>query len=265
MGTAENATEDALLKSQRHQRILEMLRVSGQVHAAALGEAFGVSNYTIRRDLDELSEAGLLKRVHGGAVLASHVPRTYDERKQSAVREKKLSAGAAASLLKPDDVAIIDGGSTAAALIQVIPQGFPATFITHSPQAATDLLARSVREVVLLGGRMDSNSRVCVGAATVAAYSEISADICYLGLWGLTINGGVTSPFYDEALVRTAMVQAAHNVVGLAVAAKLGTGGAFTVAPASALTHLSLEPGVPDDVVRPFREVGVKIVSERPD
>src|SRR5262245_23297707 len=131
MAAEENATEDALLKSQRHLRILELLRVSGQVHATALGEAFGVSNYTVRRDLDELSEAGLLKRVHGGAVLASHVPRTYDERKESAVREKKLSARAAASLLKADDVAIIDGGSTAATLIEALPQGFPATFITH--------------------------------------------------------------------------------------------------------------------------------------
>ncbi|MEV6123146.1 DeoR/GlpR family DNA-binding transcription regulator [Streptomyces sp. SID8352] len=265
METQGNATDETLLKSQRHERILAMLKRSGQVHAGALGELFKVSAYTIRRDLDELADAGALQRVHGGAVLASHVPKSYEEREGSGIGEKKQSALAALALVAEDDVVIIDGGSTTAALVRALPAGYPATFITHSPAIADELLHRSVRETILIGGRLDPHSRVAVGALPVETYGRISADICFLGIWGLNITQGVTSPYYDEAQVRAAMVGAANRVVGLAVANKLGTGGPFTVAPASALTHLSVEGGVPEEVTRPFEEIGIRILSPGPE
>ncbi|MFF9352343.1 DeoR/GlpR family DNA-binding transcription regulator [Streptomyces sp. NPDC014734] len=264
MTTQGNATDETLLKSQRHERILAMLKRSGQVHAGALGELFKVSAYTIRRDLDELADAGALQRVHGGAVLASHVPKSYEERKGSGIGEKTQSARAALALIAEDDVVIIDGGSTTAALVQALPTGYPATFITHSPAIANELLRRSVQETILIGGRLDPHSRVAVGALPVEAYAKISADICFLGIWGLNISQGVTSPYYDEAQVRSAMVGAANKVVGLAVADKLGTGGPFTVAPASALTHLSVEEGVPGELTRPFEEIGIRILRPGP-
>jgi DeoR/GlpR family transcriptional regulator of sugar metabolism len=261
MRQRENATEDTLLKSQRHERILSELRNSGQVHATALSATFGVSNYTIRRDLDELSQAGLLRRVHGGAVLVSPVPRTFEGRQDDALAEKALSAEAAVTMLHPDDIVIIDGGRTAQALVETIPKAYPATFITHCPETADGLADRDAREIVLIGGRLDPHSRVAVGSTTVEAYSRLSADVCFLGFWGINAVQGITSPYYEESLVRVAMVDAANTVVGLGVSAKLGTSGPFHVAPASALTYLALEPGTSAELTRPFEEAGVSILT----
>lgn len=255
-----NATEDNLLRAQRHERILGLLKASGQVHAGGLGETFGVSAYTIRRDLDELAETGLLKRVHGGAVLESSVPKTFDGRSGQGLAEKAQSAAAALAVLEPDQVVIVDGGSTGALLVDALPVGFPATFITHSPAIAAALITRAPAEVILIGGRVDPSSRAAVGATTVEAYGRLSADVCLLGTWGVNLTQGVVAPYYEEALVRAAMVDAANTVVALAVADKLGTGGPYTVAPVSALTHLSVETGVAAELTRPFEDAGVRIL-----
>jgi DeoR/GlpR family transcriptional regulator of sugar metabolism len=260
MTSEANATEDNLLRAQRHQRILGLLKASGQVHAAVLGGLFGVSAYTIRRDLDELADSGWLKRVHGGAVLASSVPRTFDGRSGQGLAEKAQSAAAALTLLEPDQVVIVDGGSTGALLVDALPPNYPATFVTHSPAIASALIARTPGEVVLLGGRVDPSSRAAVGGTTVEAYGRLSADLCLLGTWGVNLTQGVVSPYYEEALVRSAMVGAANLVVGLAVSEKLGTGGPYTVAPISALTHLSVEADVAHEITWPFEDAGVKIL-----
>jgi DeoR/GlpR family transcriptional regulator of sugar metabolism len=257
-------SQDNLLRSQRHEHILELLRERGQVHATALAQAFGVSAYTIRRDLDELAESHQLERVHGGAVLASPSHRTFAERQEQFVSEKSLSAQAALTLLEEDQIVIVDGGSTATALADLVPMGFPATFVTHVPSISTALLAREPREVIVLGGRLDTESRACVGAETVGAYGRITADLCFLGVWALNVRDGICAPHYEESLVRRAMTDSADKVCGLAVGEKLGTGGGYSVAPASELTHLSVEPGVADQLLNPFRRLGTHILQNPP-
>jgi DeoR/GlpR family transcriptional regulator of sugar metabolism len=262
MAMEASPIEDNLLKAQRHERILALLKESGQVHAAALGEAFSVSGYTIRRDLDELAEAGLLKRVHGGAVLASPVAKTYDERQRQDLAEKKQSATAALSRLRENQLVLVDGGSTAALFAEAVPSNYPATFVTHSPTVAGILIARAPAEVVVIGGRLDPFSRVAVGAATVQAYARLSADLCVLGLGGINAGQGIFTPYYEESLVRAAMIDAANEVVALAIADKLGTGGAFQVAPSNALTHLAVEDDTPVALTRPFEELGLKVLRQ---
>lgn len=251
---------DNLLKSQRQEQILDLLRTSGQVHAASLRERFEVSMYTVRRDLDELADAGLLERVHGGAVSISPVPRTFDGRQTHALGEKRESALAALRLLSPDQVVIVDNGSTAELLVQNLPHGYPATFVTHSYATAAALMERAPTEVVLLGGRVDPQSHACVGASTVRAYEQITADLCFLGVWAINLGTGVRAPYYDEAVVRAAMVGSSKAVVALASSEKLGTGGGFAVAPVQALTYMSVDAATPDSLTAPFEEIGVRIL-----
>jgi DeoR/GlpR family transcriptional regulator of sugar metabolism len=225
-----------------------------------LADTFSVSSYTIRRDLDELAESGLLQRVHGGAVLSSSVPRSYRERQQQAVPEKEESARAALTLLEPEQIVLIDGGSTALMVVAHLPTNYPATFVTHTPAIAAALIEREPAEVVSIGGRMDRFSHASVGASTVDAYREITADLCLLGIWGINAKDGICSPYYEEALVRSAMVNAADKVVGLAIGEKLGTGGGFHVAPAGDLTHLAVESHVDRRLLDPFRELGISVL-----
>jgi DeoR/GlpR family transcriptional regulator of sugar metabolism len=253
----------ALLKGERQARILERLGADGRVVAADLERELGVSAYTVRRDLDELAEAGRLHRVHGGALSRSPVGRTYGERRAQEVGAKRAVARAAADLLEPDQVVVLDGGSTALALAAAIPEDWRGTVVTHAPPVAAAVGHAAAAEVVVVGGVLDRRAMVCTGATTVDAYRRILADVCFLGVWSLHPEYGITQGYAEEAEVRRVLVERADRVVGLATRDKLGTVAPFRVAPATALTHLVTEPGVPAELLAPYAELGIDIRAGR--
>jgi DeoR/GlpR family transcriptional regulator of sugar metabolism len=250
-----------MLKQERHRRILELLQSEGRLVAAELPGVLGVSGHTIRRDLDELAEARSLQRVHGGALARSPVAATYEDRQAQAVAGKIATARAAASLLAPGQVVILDGGSTALHLVDAIPAGHTGTFVTHSPPVAAALARHPGLEIVTVGGTLDPRAMVAVGATAVESFRRVNADVCFLGVWALHPTGGISTAYYEEAEVRRVLVGCADRVVGLASREKLGTAAAFAIAPASALTHLATEPGVPAGVLAPFRELGLHVLQ----
>ena len=250
-----------MLKEERRRRILDLLGREGRVVAAELPARLDVSGYTVRRDLEELSAAGLLQRVHGGAVPRSPVAPTYAGREGQSIAGKAAVAGAAVRLLEPGQVAIVDGGTTALALVEQIPPGHSGTFVTHSPPVAAALGRRGFADVVVIGGSLDPEAMVAVGAETIRAYERITADVCFLGIWSLHRSAGITGRYHEEAEVRRVLVARADRVVGLASRDKLGTVSAFASGPASALTHLATEADVPEDLLAPFRELGIDVVT----
>jgi DeoR/GlpR family transcriptional regulator of sugar metabolism len=249
-----------VLKEERQRRILDVLGRDGRVVATELQRELGVSGYTIRRDLDELADARHLQRVHGGALARSPVAPTYEERQAQSVEGKRAVARAAVTLLEPGQTAIVDGGSTALALVDAIPLTHTGTFVTHSPPVAAALGRRPGLEVVVVGGTLDPRAMVTVGAQAIDAYSRITADVCFLGVWALHASAGLSSGYYEEAELRRVLVQRADRVVGLASRDKLGTTAQFGIAPATALTHLATEPDVPAAVLDPFAELGIHVV-----
>src|SRR3954454_21906883 len=185
-----------MLKEERQRRILDVLGREGRVVATELQHALGVSGYTIRRDLDELAEARRLQRVHGGALARSPVAPTYAGRRGQSVPGKRAVAHAAATLLEPGQTVILDGGSTALALVDEIPDTHTGTFITHSPPVAAALGARPGLEVVIVGGTLDQRAMVAVGAQAIEAYGRITADVCFLGIWSIHASAGISSAYY---------------------------------------------------------------------
>ena len=249
-----------MLKEERQRRILDVLGREGRVVATDLQSRLGVSGYTIRRDLDELAEARHLQRVHGGALARSPVAPTYAERREQSVPGKAAVAAAAATLLAPGQTVILDGGSTALALVDAIPEGHSGTFVTHSPPVAAALGARPGIEVVVVGGTLDPRAMVALGAQAIEAYGRITADVCFLGIWSIHATAGISSAYYEEAELRRVLVQRADRVVGLASRDKLGTTAQFGIAPATALTHLATEPDAPAELLDPFAELGLRVV-----
>jgi DeoR/GlpR family transcriptional regulator of sugar metabolism len=254
------ADTGSLLKDERHQRILEILADSGRLVATELPEVLGVSAYTVRRDLDELAQAGRLQRVHGGALARSRVALTYEGRRSQGAEAKREVARAAVTLLEPGQVAILDGGSTALALAEAIPPHHTGTFVTHSPPVAEALGRHPGAEVVVVGGTLDRRAMVATGAHTVDAYRRIAADVCFLGIWSVHAEHGISEGYAEEAEVRRVLLERASQVVGLASRDKLGTVAPFTIGPANALTHLATERDAPAELLTPLRELGVRIV-----
>jgi DeoR/GlpR family transcriptional regulator of sugar metabolism len=248
------------LKGERQRLILDELASSGRVVATELQGRLGVSAYTVRRDLDELAGAGRLQRVHGGGLARSPVAPTYEGRREQGVAGKRETARAAATLLEPGQVAILDGGSTALALAEAIPADFSGTFVTHSPPVAEALGRHGSLEVVLVGGTLDCRAMVAVGAQTIEAYRRVTADVCFLGVWSVHAEHGISERYPEEAEVRRVLIERADQVVGLASRPKLGMVAPFGIAPATALTHIATERDVPDEVLAPFVELGIHVV-----
>lgn len=249
-----------MLKEDRHGRILEQLARGGSVLASELQQAFDVSADTVRRDLDELARTGAVQRVRGGALVRSPVPRSYDGRRNDAIEGKLETARAAATLLAPDQVVILDGGSTALALAQLIPPAMTGTVVTHSPPVAAALARHERLEVVVVGGVLDRRAMVATGAETVEAYRRINADVCFLGVWSLHAEHGLSEGYPEEARVRAVLIERAAVVVALASREKLGTVAPFAIGPATAITHLATERSTPDELLAPFAELGLSIM-----
>jgi DeoR/GlpR family transcriptional regulator of sugar metabolism len=251
-----------LLKGERQRRILALLGAAGRVVATDLQDELGVSAYTVRRDLDELAEAGRLQREHGGALAlaGSPVATSSAGRGPQSVAGRREVARAAATLLVPGQVVILDGGSTALALAEALPPGFTGTFVTHAPPAAAALAAHEGVEVVVVGGTLERRAMVTVGAQTIRTYESITADVLFLGVWSLHAGHGLSERYAEAAEVRRVLLGRADRVVGLATADRLGTVAPFGYGPADALTHLATERGADDAAVAPFAELGVQVV-----
>src|SRR5579884_4146116 len=175
----QHDAEAGMLTAERKQYILGALRRDGKVVAKALSDELGTSEDTIRRDLRELATEGRLQRVHGGALPSSPAVVDFAGRQQLAPDGKLAVGRAAAKMIRPGQVVILDGGTTTLQLAAHLPAELRATVVTHSPTIAVALVEHPNIEVVLLGGRLFKHSVVTVGAATVEAISRIRADIYF--------------------------------------------------------------------------------------
>ncbi len=249
-----------MLTAERRRSIMQTLQRDGKVLSTELSKALQVSEDTIRRDLRELATAGALQRVHGGALPRSPATASFTERQQQAHVAKAAIAQAAVRLIRQDQVIILDGGTTLLQVAQHLPHDFRATVITRSPPVALALAEHPEIEVIVIGGKLYKHELVTVGAATVEAFRTMRADVCFLGIGSLHPEVGISTLDLEEAYVKRAMIASAAEVVALTSAEKLGTAAPYIIGPLSDLTHLVTERSVPDEVLAPYRALGITVV-----
>jgi DeoR/GlpR family transcriptional regulator of sugar metabolism len=250
-----------MLTAERRQFIMEILRREKKVLSSELSLTLKVSEDTIRRDLRELAEAGLLQRVHGGALLASPVTASYADRQKQAPKEKEAIAKAAAKLVCPGQVVILDGGTTTLQVTRHLPLDLQATVVTNSPPIAIALAEHPQIEVVMLGGQLYKKALVNVGSVTIETLRMIRADLCMLGVCSLHPEVGISVSNLDEAHVKRAMISRSAEVVGLVTAAKLDTAAPYIVESIHALTYLVTSPIVSNEMLASYKDLGLSLVS----
>lgn len=250
----------SMLTVQRKQLILDRLARDGQLIAKAFSEELAISEDTVRRDLRELAQEGKLQRVHGGALPASAAIGDMAVREKVAPDDKLALGRAGAALVKPGQLVILDGGTTAAQVARQLPHGLRATVVTHSPTVAVELAQHPHLEIIMLGGRLYRHSMVNVGAAVVEAASRFRADLYLMGVTGVHPEAGLSTGDHEEAAVKRALHACAAETVVLASSEKLGAASAFVVAPLAELAALVVPPGTPAKVLRPFRASGTRVV-----
>jgi DeoR/GlpR family transcriptional regulator of sugar metabolism len=251
----------SLLTEERRQQILKRLHQDGRVRSAELSDSFGVSIDTIRRDLSDLSEAGSLQRVHGGALPRSPTNASFSIRRGESRQAKETLARAAAALVRPGHVVVLDAGTTTLAIARNLPLDLKATVITNSPPAVVALAEHHGIDVHIVGGRLYRSGLAAVGAAAVEAFQSVHADICMLGVAGLHPDAGITVLDFEESYVKRAIVACAADVVAVAPVGKLDTAVAYSVGPVTALTHLITERAAPEALLAPYRALGLSILQ----
>ena len=211
-----------MLTEQRKRILLERLKRQGRIIAKDMSAELDLSEDTIRRDLRELAAAGLLLRVHGGALPASPTVANLDARRTMAVADKQRLGQAGARLIEPGQTVFIDGGTTNLELVRHLPLDLQATITTHSPVIAASLEPHRNVEVILIGGSLLRHSMVSIGAVALEAISRLRADLCFIGLTGLHRHEGATTGNYEEAAIKRAIIGRSADVVSLVTAEKLG-------------------------------------------
>jgi DeoR/GlpR family transcriptional regulator of sugar metabolism len=249
----------ALLSVERRQAILDRLARDGKVVAARLVEEFGVSEDTIRRDLRELAAQGLVQRVHGGALPPAPQPGSFTRRRETHTEEKAAVAQAAVDVLRDARVIVVDGSTTNLELARRLPADRTSTVLTNSPPIGAALADHPAVEVVMIGGRLDKRAQVTVGATAIDFLRSVRADACVLGVCALHPEAGLSTDDLEESHVKRAMVEASADVIALATSDKLRAASAYLVAPVTELTHVVAEAAAPDELLDPYRAIGVTV------
>ena len=209
---------------RRRSTIIDLLERQRSVSVDELSQRFSVSEVTIRKDLKQLEERGLLERVHGGAIFAPRVlyNPSFKEKEHLRARAKRAIAEAALERIHDGESILLDAGSTTLALARLLRRRRRQVVVmTNSIPVALEL-AGTPYEVLLLGGNLRHHSLAMIGPATVETLHAYHADIAFLGATGVDLEHGFTTPNALEAQTKSAMVRASGRTVVLADAGKLG-------------------------------------------
>ena len=210
--------------TERQQEILRVAREDGRVDVPALAELFQVTAETIRRDLTALDRAGLVNRVHGGAIPVGRLDFEPDlaVREAASADEKDRIARAALAQLPAEGSVALDAGSTVARLAALVPLQSELTVVTHALPSAARLADHPGIQLFLVGGRVRQRTRAAVDGWALSAYAETRTDVAFMGANGFSVPGGLTTPDHSEAQVKRAIVAGARRVVLLADSTKFG-------------------------------------------
>ncbi len=249
-----------MYKEERFAYILEKLSTHQKVLSADLSKELQVSEDTIRRDLHELAQAGHLHKVHGGALPRSPILLSYKERENYAQQNKLAIAQKAIKLIKPNQVIILDGGTTTLQIARLLPADLQATVFTNSIPIAMHLADHSTIEVILAGGKLLKRAQVTLGVEAIETFRGIRADNCFLGVCSIHYEIGLSIPNREEAQVKQAMVQASAQVVALATAEKIGTAETYVAASIKDIDTLITDTALPPEVLQLYKNQGIEVM-----
>jgi DeoR/GlpR family transcriptional regulator of sugar metabolism len=255
----------SIAKLRRSQIISELNRAQ-RLKVADLSSHLGVSEVSIRRDLQILEDSGLLKRVHGGAVVIQDQTGSEElsTRWYQNLEKKERIGRAAAQLVQRGDNLIIDSGTTPLQVVRHLSQELVAsgnlTIITASLPIVHEVGSHPGVHLILLGGVYLQTYDLVVGPQTIDNLKNLHADKLFLGTDGLTFTQGITTANVLEAEVDQAMVQASSTVIVVSDSSKIGVIGLATIMPLTRIDKLVTDTDAPPDFVGMLRAQGVEVI-----
>jgi DeoR family fructose operon transcriptional repressor len=249
---------------ERQQAIAQLVAQRGRLSVTTTAEQFGVTTETVRRDLAVLERAGMLRRVHGGAVPVNAVALVElglgERAGRLAEQKNKIAAVALEFLPGTNGSIILDGGTTTAAMAELLPTDRQLLVVTDAVPIAARLATAPGISVHMLGGRVRGVTQCAVGEAAVRTLGNLRVDVAFMGTNGITTNYGFTTPDEDEALVKRAMVSAGQRVVVLADSSKLERETLVRFAAPDDVDVLITDDGADPDVLTALEKAGIEVI-----
>ena len=253
-----------LYAHERHRAITDRVAQDGRVGVSEIASTLGVTTETVRRDLAALERAGLLRRVHGGAVstasLAGAEPGLADRDVQHAPQKDRIARAALDLLPASGGSILLDAGTTTGRLASLLPTDRQLLVLTHAVPLAARLAGVPGIALHLLGGQVRGTTQAAVGPDTVRSLADLRADVAFLGTNALAPGHGLSTPNVDEAAVKRAMVAAGRQVVVLADSSKLGRDHLVRFATVSDIDVLVTDDGITPRTARALAADGVDVV-----
>ncbi|MDO5661064.1 MAG: DeoR/GlpR family DNA-binding transcription regulator [Brachybacterium sp.] len=239
-----------MLVEKRHASIVATVRRQGAAAVGELSSALGVSEATIRRDLDQLAETGMVRRVRGGAcsvrgsVRPEADPRPFAHVAASASDSKRRIAGRAAGLVEDGDVIALDIGTTVAAMCPLL-MDRSLTVVTASLAVVRALADAPAIDIVVLGGLLRPNYHSLVGTLTESALRQVRVDAAFLGTSGVRTDGTVLDSTPSEVSVKRGLLEISSEAFLLADEEKFPGSGFLEVAPITRFSGLVTDRPLP--------------------
>lgn len=249
--------------AERRQEILGRIGQAGRVAVADLSQEFGVSEVTIRGDLQALAEGNLIIRTHGGAIPLSAGPQvlSLSLRAQQQVQQKAHIGAAAAALVADGDAIILDSSSTALAIAQHLKAHRYVTVITNGLAIAQELLDAPGITVAVIGGVVRKDTASVTGAGGLEMLRRFNIQKGFFGAHGISLEEGLTDVSADEAEIKRPLVAMCREVIAVLDATKWGRVGLASFADIAQLTHIITDTYAPAGLIAQVRAAGVNIIQ----
>jgi DeoR family fructose operon transcriptional repressor len=247
---------------RRRKRLRLIVESRGAARLEELSTALGVSQATVRRDLDELARSGRLRRVHGGVVAVDDKPSElhFDAKAAEAAPEKERIAARAIELLSPDDAVYLDSGSTVLAAARLLRGWSRLTVVTNSLPAANELAGQGPR-LIVIGGELRATSQALVGPLTHLLLDQIHVDRALMGTFALSLEEGLTTTDPAEAYTKELVLARAREVILLADSRKVSTRSLVHAGRLEKIDVLVTDSGIDDRAVRSLERRGIRVIK----
>ncbi len=250
--------------AQSRRDLIESLVTShGEIDFSSLATEFGVSEMTIRRDVEALETKGVLRRVVGGAIalVGKSSEPSFKDRSTAATLAKLRIAEAAVELLQPHETVIIDSGSTALEVARAIKgKELGLTIITPSIQVAVELADEDDTSVILTGGLVRPGELSLIGFEAEQAFARYNCDTFIMGIAGFDAVRGVTDYHRDESEVKHAALKVADRIVVVADSSKLGRVQLVNIADTAQISVLVTDADESNETVIASKALGVDVI-----
>ncbi|MDQ3947143.1 MAG: DeoR/GlpR family DNA-binding transcription regulator [Actinomycetota bacterium] len=257
--------QEPLLPAERHRRIQQLLDERNVMRVSAMSELLGVSEVTIRRDLEELERRGVLERIHGGAISSRRLrsePR-YLEAMTSHAEEKRDIGRAAAALVEPGDTLFFNGGTTTLEVFRHL-DGPNLRVVTNHVGVPLEVGDREL-DLIVVGGQYRAPSNSLVGPFAVDALRRMHATKAFIGVEGISLRSGATTPSASEAEIARLMIERTRgDVILVADSSKIGAVADFVVTGLDEVTALVTDRGIDREFADGLAEAGVRVVVAEP-